>query len=646
MSASSPSLRLLPLAFSPLPLGAVRPTGWLLRQLQIQADGLGGHLDEFWPDVGQSRWIGGDAEGWERGPYWLDGFAPLAFLLNDERLITRAQRWVNEILARQGDDGWLGPVHDPTDKRRVAHDPWPVFVALKALAQYQEATGDERVVPAMTRFLRMLDGLLDRQPLFDWGRYRWPDLALPIFWLHERTGEGWLLDLAAKSYRQSFDWGAHFASFPEPYRAKQRLDQIFPPDKAEGHTYAFDHASHVVNNAMGIKQPGVWYRLSGDKADRDAARAIIATLDRYHGQASGAFSGDEHLAGTSPSQGTELCAVVEYMYSLETLASITGDAALGDRLEQLAFNALPATFTPDMWAHQYVQQANQVQCVVTEDRVYTNNGPDANIYGLEPNFGCCTANMHQGWPKLATSLWMRSADGGLAAVAYAPCVVRAEVGGALVELETITDYPFNEAIRITLRTDKPARFPLHLRVPAWATGATLSIGDAGVVALKPGENHREEREWAGETAVTLRLPMAVRAERRHNNSVALHYGPLLLALNIDAEWRQLRGEPPHADWELLPASPWNYALAIDPSDIAGAVRVQRRELGDAPFSPEGAPLAAAVTGQRVDAWGIEHGAAAPPPAAPPSEGQPETLTLIPYGCTNLRVSEFPVVGRS
>ncbi|MBC8078437.1 MAG: glycoside hydrolase family 127 protein, partial [Chloroflexales bacterium] len=516
----------------------------LLRQLRVQAAGLSGHLDEFWPDVARSSWIGGDAEGWERGPYWLDGFVPLAFLLNDERLVAKAHHWVNEILARQGDDGWLGPVQDATDSRRVAHDPWPVFVALKALAQYHEATSDPRIMLAMARFLRMLDELLDRQPLFDWGRYRWPDLALPIYWLYERTREGWLLDLAAKSYRQSFDWGAHFAAFPASYQGKQRLEQVFPPKPPAGCTFALDHASHVVNNAMGIKQPGVWYRLSGNTADRDAARAIIATLDRYHGQANGTFSGDEHLAGTSPAQGTELCAVVEYMFSLETLAGITGDAALGDRLEQLAFNALPATFTPDMWAHQYVQQANQVQCVVTEDRVYTNNGPDANIYGLEPNFGCCTANMHQGWPKLASSLWMRSADDGLAAVAYAPCAVRATIGGVPLELETITDYPFGDSIRIVVRAERPVRFPLHLRVPAWAEGATARIGDAGIVALKPGDYHREEREWFGETAVTLRLPMAVRAERRHNGSVALHYGPLLLALNVAATWRQLRGDAP------------------------------------------------------------------------------------------------------
>ncbi len=411
-----------PNTFEPLPLGQVRPDGWLSAQLHIQAGGLGGHLDQIWPDVADSAWIGGAAEGWERGPYWLDGFIPLAFLLDDERLIARARRWIDAILERQHADGWLGPVRDTVDERRKAYDPWPVFVVLKAFTQYQEASADPRIIPAMQRFLRCLDALIDRQPLFDWARYRWADLAVSLYWLYQRTGEAWLLELAARSYSQSFDWRGHFADFP--FTQKLPLEQIHPPvsdDPLNG--TRTNLASHVVNNAMALKQPGLWFRLSNDAADRAAVFELIETLDRYHGQATGVFTGDEHLAGLSPSQGTELCAVVEYMYSLEMLVASLGDVRLADRLERIAFNALPATFSPDMWTHQYVQQANQVVCAVSDDRVYTNNGPDANIFGLEPHYGCCTANFHQGWPKLAAHLWMRSQDGGLAAVAYAPCRV-------------------------------------------------------------------------------------------------------------------------------------------------------------------------------------------------------------------------------
>ena len=362
---------LLPPAFRPLPLGQIRPAGWLCRQLRIQANGLTGHLDEFWPDVAESGWIGGQAEGWERGPYWLDGVVPLAYLLDDERLKAKVQRWIDYVLDHQLENGWLGPVRDTAKGDRYqAYDPWPVFVFLKALTQFQEATGDSRVIPAMQRFLRFLSHLLDEKPLYEWGRHRWADLVLSIHWLHERTEEPWLLDLAAKARSQGYDWGAHFAAF----RYTRRLER-------DGCSLA----THVVNNAMAIKALGVGYRQSRDTDDAEGVFQSIDCLDTHHGQVTGLFSGDEHYAGRNPSQGTELCAVVEYMFSLEVLLSILGDSRHGDRLERIALNALPATFKPDMWAHQYDQQANQVICKISEDRIYVSNGPDANIFGLEPN---------------------------------------------------------------------------------------------------------------------------------------------------------------------------------------------------------------------------------------------------------------------
>jgi DUF1680 family protein len=640
----------LPNALAPLPLGAIRPAGWLREQLRTQAAGLSGHLAEHWPDVADSAWIGGSAEGWERAPYWLDGTVPLAFLLDDARLLATVTRFIDTILARQGEDGWLGPLRDTSDGRRKNYDPWPVFVLLKALTQFHEASGDARIIPAITRFLRRLDTLLDEQPLFDWGRYRWADLAVSLLWLYERTNEPWLLALAAKSYRQTFDWGALFRNYP--YATKQPIERIHPPAPPEpGVTFRTDLASHVVNNAMALKQPALWYRLAHDPADRAAVQHMIDTLDRYHGQVTGVFSGDEHLAGVSPSQGTELCAVVEYMYALEVLLAALGDAALVDRLERIAFNALPATFTPDMWAHQYVQQANQVECRVMPDRgVYTNNRGDANIFGLEPQYGCCTANMHQGWPKFVSHLWMRSPDGGMAAISYAPCMLATDVNGTSVRLEVNTDYPFGETITISVMVGHPARFPLHLRVPGWAEVATVAVANEQPDPMQPGGFHQVEREWAGTTAVVLHLPMRVELLRRSQGAVAVKRGPLLFALPVAAEWRNVRewgwegvaGDFANADWELYPAQAWNYAMVLDPEQTFEPV-VETQPAGGSPFSGESAPVRLRVRGRRVPNWGMEQGAAAPPPPSPvTTEGPHEELTLIPYGCARLRITEFPV----
>ncbi len=427
-------LHLAPPFLRPLPLGRVKPQGWLKAQLQLQANSLSGALDEFWPDVKDSAWFGGDAEAWERAPYWLDGVIPLAFVLDDARLKEKAARYVDYILTHQHDDGFLGPKPEE-DTEAYRFDVWPQYLAVKMLIQYHEATGDERVVEAVTRNLRWLDGSLDRRPLERWALYRWFEALIGIFWLYEKVQEAWLLELAVKLHAQGFNWAAFFENYPLTGRTP---------------TGRWNYMGHVVNNAMAVKAHGLWQRLSGDERDCAAVYDMLDKHARYHGTVTGVITGDECIAGLSPIQGTELCAVVEYMYSLELLISALGDPAWGDQLERIAFNALPATFKPDMWAHQYDQQANQVLCAVLEDPIYTNNGPDANIYGLEPNYGCCTANLSQGWPKFAahvgcrrrTATWLRSPT---------PSTAACRIDGTDVRVDLETDYPFRQTLRSRVR---------------------------------------------------------------------------------------------------------------------------------------------------------------------------------------------------
>ena len=204
-------------AFQPLPLGEVRPLGWLRRQLRVQADGMGGHLDEFWPDVSAtSGWLGGKGESWERGPYFLDGLVPLSVLLNDDVLKAKAQRFVEWTLTHQAVDGMIGPASND--------DWWPRMVMVKALAQYQEATGDPRVIPVLTKYFRHQLVAMPRRPLKEWGRFRWQDEVLVIEWLYERTQDPDLLKLAALLKEQGYDWEASFVDFKytEPGRCIRR----------------------------------------------------------------------------------------------------------------------------------------------------------------------------------------------------------------------------------------------------------------------------------------------------------------------------------------------------------------------------------------------------------------------------------------
>jgi DUF1680 family protein len=605
---------------------------------------MAGHLDEFWPDVAESAWIGGSAEGWERGPYWLDGVTPLAFLLDDDTLRAKVARWVDHIVEHQHEDGWLGPRDGDPSSQHVseygAHDVWPRMVVLKALLQYYDATADPRIVPAALRIARLLGPLLDQWPLHEWGRARWADLVWVVHRLHDLTGEQWLLDVAAVAKRQGYDWLSYAQALP--YRDKVPDAALKEYQRqADGFWMNDDYlGTHGPNVAMGLKAMPVWWRATGDDSYRELLLSMLDQLDAYHGQASGLFSCDEHLAGRHPSQGTETCAVVEYLFSLEVALETWGHVEpLVERLERLAFNALPASVKPDEWAHQYVQQANQVVAHVTEDRLYTNNGPDANVFGLEPHYGCCTANRHQGWPKYASRLWLRSEDDGLVALSYAPCAIDTTVAGQRVQVEVGGEYPFEDEVVITVRADGPARFPLSLRVPAWAEGASVVVDTEEARPAQPGELHQLDLDWAGEHTIRLRLPPGVRAVRRFNGAVTIERGPLVYALPVGEDWRQIGGELPHATWEVHPTTPWNYALATEPA--ASAV-LERRPVGAHPFSPDGAPLRLQVEGRRLESWNLEHGAAAAPPPSPVrSTAATENLVLVPYGCTNLRVTELP-----
>ena len=655
---------LFPPAFTPLPLGSIRPADWLRTQLQIQANGLSGHLDETWPDVGpDSGWLGGTGESWERGPYFLDGVIPLACLLNDARLKAKAQRFLDWTLTHQQPDGMIGPASND--------DWWPRIVMLKALTQYHEATADPRVLPLMDRYFRHQLAALPTRPLRDWSKFRWQDEALSVLWLYNRTGDAYLLDLIHLLHQQGFDWMAQYADF----QFTQPITAEFIKLNEGGGLKDLALATHGVNNGQALKTGPVWSLVSGSQSDRDAILTMLAELDRWHGLPNGIFSCDEHLAGRDPSHGSELCTVVESMFSLEHSFAITGHPALADRLEKLAFNALPGTFTDDMWAHQYNQEPNQVECSL-HHKPWVSDGPESNLYGLAPNFGCCTANFSQGWPKFTASLFMLTgssdADAGLVAAAYAPCELRTVLRGTPVHIVEETAYPFGGVIHFTVNPAVPFEFPLSLRIPAWAGGeTTISVNGKPWVSPASEDFARIQRTWRSGDRVELTLPMQPRVSRWFNDSISIERGPLVFSYGIGEDWVKLRDQGMTADWQVFPTTPWNYALDIDPANPAGSVTVHQTGLSltsrhsersataspsrgvegpastaGSPFLRHNPPVTLQVHARKLPAWQGDDGAANPLPQSPVASDQPqESLTLIPYAAAKLRITAFPQAGK-
>ncbi|WP_225048235.1 beta-L-arabinofuranosidase domain-containing protein [Lacticaseibacillus kribbianus] len=594
-------------AMQKLPLGAIHPRGWLKEQLKIQAAGLTGQLFDHWPDVGpDSGWLGGSGESWERGPYYLDGLLPLAYLLDDEALKARATAFVDWALASQQPDGSFGPADND--------DWWPRMVMLKVLIQHAEATEDPRVVPFLQRYFAYQLTALPARPLEGWGQARGGENVLCVLWLYQRTQDPALLDLIHLLQAQTLDWAETFTHFP-----------------FTRYVHEWDHRSHVVNVAMALKYLGQDAVITDPVKFRDALHQALTVLDQFHGQLNGMFTGDEWLAGTSPSQGTELCAVVELMFSLENLLMTLGDAAFGDRLELVAYNALPAAIAPDWGSHQYDQQVNQVMCTQAA-RNWTQNGPDANLFGLEPHFGCCTANMHQGWPKFVQHLWLTSDRLGLTAISYAPC----EVVSPHLCVTVQGDYPFKNRVTLQLQGDG-TRQRLSLRIPAWADAVTATL-DGAPLDLTVADGYATlEREW-GEATLTLAFAATVTFVHRPQNATGVRYGALLFALPIATTWVPHGEHDTLKDWELWPHSRWQYGI------VPRSLGVTEHAVAAQPFDPANPPVTVAVTGRGLLTWGLVGNSAAEPPLSPVPTTEPlEPLTLIPYGAAKLRIAELPTV---
>ncbi len=590
----------------------LKPAGWLKRQLEIQAESLSGNLDKMWPDIKESSWIGGDKEGWERVPYWLDGFIPLAYLLNNEDMIMRAKKYIDAIISFQKPDGWICPCKD---EEREKYDTWAVQLISKTLAVYYECSKDERIPKVIYDVLKNYYDLLKNEKikLFDWGNARWFECFIAINFLYSRYKEEWLKDLAEILKEQGMDYNEKVSLWERPLNR-----------------WRFD--THIVNLCMMLKSEAVSSDILSNEYT-DNAEYLYEILKKYNGTPVELFTGDECLSGLSAIQGTELCAVAEQMYSYEILYAFTGDRKWAERLEVIAFNALPATISDDMWTHQYVQMSNQIACEKFPGKsLFRTNGQEAHLFGLEPNYGCCTANFNQAWPKFALSSFMHKDNTVISAI---PVPSELKVGGKHIKLTT--DYPFKNSFKYEIEAEKS--FDFIVRIPSFAQNVKVN-----------GENVKTEdltfTIGEGETEIIIEFETSVCLEKRPYDLNTVKCGSLVFSLPIKFEKKMHEYERdgverkfPYCDYELLPLSDWNYAFSDN------IFEVERKEVSDIPFSSENPAVVVKANMEKIN-WGFEDGyekvCAKVPESRVPS-GETEKKELYPYGSAKLRMTEMPML---
>lgn len=611
---------LAPNEHAPLPTGAVRPRGYLKEILTTHANGLTGNITKVWDDLANTAWMGGEGENWERGPYYLDGLIPLAYQLGDERLIALSQKFIDWSLSSQREDGFFGPEDNP--------DWWPRMVMLKCMMQYFTATGDVRVLKFMNKYFEYMFLNLDERPLGLWAIARAGDNIQAVQWLYNITGHKVLLKLCDKLLAQSIDWTGYFHTFPDARDQKRAFpwSRLEPMQKdntdAWSEGWQHHHRTHGVNLAMALKTPALDHAMHGGIKQSQAFMVGWTKLMRAHGVANGMFTGDEHLSGANPSQGVETCSVVEMMYTLESIMAQSEDPLLGDLLERIAYNALPAALSSDGWAHPYYQQINQIE-ISEQPHGFYNGGKDANVFGIEPTFGCCTANLHQGWPKFTQHLWMATRQGGLVAQSYAPCEVIWRAGGQKIALEVQGNYPMEEDITINIRASGDAAFPMKLRIPGWAHNAHARVGE-DIYEGEAGTYMTIERTWCDGDCIRLHIEQEVRTEKWYHQTLAVYRGPLLYVLPIETQW-EMRGEMPLCDRWAHPKSKWNYAL-----------------LPEYGFQVDKTGAHITATAFECEQWRKKGASADAPPVRPLKGAQKKcTITLVPYATSALRIAQFP-----
>ncbi|MFE5392962.1 beta-L-arabinofuranosidase domain-containing protein [Streptomyces sp. NPDC056568] len=616
---SRPAGALVPEAFRKLPAGSVTARGWLAGQLRLQLGGLCGRFEDLshFLDFSASGWVHPERGAWEEVPYWLRGYIPLAVTTGDKRALDRSRAWVEAILATQQSDGFFGPRALRTSLNG-GPDFWPFLPLLQALRTYEEYTRDARIVPFLIRFLRFMNAQGPGAFNTSWVSYRWGDGLDVAVWLHRRTGEVFLLDLAAKMHTLGADWTG-----PTPNR-------------------------HNVNIAQGFREPAQYAQVTGDaELTRATYRAYDQVMDVYGQFPGGGPAGDENYRPgfTDPRQGFETCGVVEFMASHELLTRITGDPVWADRCEDLAFNMLPASLDPQGKAIHYITSANSVGL----DNRPKTQGQFQNGFAMQAfqpgvdQYRCCPHNYGMGWPYFTEELWLATPDGGLATAMYAPSEVRAQVAGnTTVTVTEDTGYPFTETVTLTVSTPRPVDFPLRMRVPGWCDEPDLRINGRSVAAPDGPAWATVKRTWRSGDKVTLRLPQ--RTTLRHwpeqHDAVSVQHGPLTYSLKIGERYERYAGTDTFPEYAVHATSPWNYGLTPSPG---AAVARDDGPVPDNPFTHETVPVRITAEARRIEEWIADDERVVAPlqPGPARSEAPVETVTLIPMGAARLRITAFP-----
>ena len=667
-----------------LPIGSIKPEGWLLEYFNRQKKGLTGNLGEIsaWLDKKDNAWLSKDGKGkwgWEEVPYWLKGYANIGYITEDKEIIDEAKIWIEAALDSQRENGFFGPNfawesyiadEDRTNElettKRKAIDFWPNMIMLYCLQSYYEYSKDYRVIELMTKYFKFQFDIEEKDLLSNdhyWARIRGGDNLHSVIWLYNRTGDKWLLSLAEKIYRKTAPWASR----------GHKLEEI---KNWKGIREGFDWPMwfsdlidwHNVNIAQGFKTPAQYYLLNGDKKYLNATYDNFNIVREHFGQVPGGMYGSDENCRPGyddPRQAIELCGIVEHMNSDEHLLRITGDTFWADHIENIAFNSFPATVSPDFKAVRYLTSPNMV---VSDSESHSpgiqQTGPFLNFNPFSSR--CCQHNHTQGWPYFTENLWMATPDNGIAAVIYSPSKVNAKVGdNTNVSITNKTNYPFSDDLIFEIETDKSDNFPIYFRIPSWSKKSTIIINGKRInTPIEASKFLKINRKWSNGDIVKIVFPKNISVKRweKNHNSASVNYGPLTFSLNIkekyvekpseknairDSRWQKNVDKKMWPTYEIYPESNWNYGLILDKNSNYSFEVIERDwPKNNFPFTNKSAPILIRAKARKIPEWKIDKttGLVGELMDSPVESNEiDEIIELVPMGGSRLRISSFPII---
>jgi hypothetical protein len=615
--------------FTPLPLGEVKPAGWLRDWCQQAADGITGHSDELDPLFAKG-WLdasfkasstgaqGGDkvvGYAMEQAGYWVDGAVRLGHLLGDEALLAKCRVRFNVVLER------VAAGDPPVTSKKLweagekwGH--WPMAVLGRAMLAEFTATGDRRYLDAIANIYADY-GKYNKGGKFALIHHQGRQLANVEVMLeaYRLGGPVSLRDDAIKVLAEQESQIRQRLTWHEEGLARGKVDERF-------NSVPYGHAV-TVNESM--KVPAIAYLYSGDPMWLRFSEAGFEDFEKNEMMPFGLTSAHEHVGGIGPFSASELCNAVDYSWSATWMLRVTGSGVYADRVERAVFNAGASGIAPDFKTHQYFLASNRIDADHPGDYP-VGGGPD---YQPKHFPLCCTGNLSRMIPAYVMHLWMRTADGGLAATLHGPSDVQTTVRGVPIKLATTTDYPFRQTITTRVDPQKSLAFPLSYRVPAWCDKPVVEVNGKAITAEVRSGFAVIEREWKAGDTVRVSFPTKPRiitgkcADGAPFASVV--HGPLLFALAI-----------PHVEGNLnqpRAGAVWQYAL-----DPRSEVQVKVLPMPQR-WSWSAVPVELVLTGVPTE-FGKDHSLPKGPVSAEGVKSRP--ITLVPFGTTAFRVSMFAV----